>query len=127
LRRPLTLIALGLFLLGLEVAAGVVSLTAARFGTGVWAVLAGEEFLVPAPRFLAGAGLVLTAALLYGGMHWADLIKRRVTVDGDECPRCGTTTRRVRRRGWHRTLAKLFDVRVTRRHCERCGWSGLAT
>jgi ribosomal protein S27AE len=127
LRRPLTLIALGLFLLGLEVATGVVSLAAARLGTGMRAVLEGDEFLVPAPRYLAGLALALAGVALHGGVHWADVIKRRVAVGGEACPQCGATTRRVRRHSWHRVLAKVFDVRVTRRHCERCGWSGLAT
>ena len=105
----------------------MVSLTASRFASGMRAVLAGDEFLVPAPRFLAGFALALAGVALYGGVHWADLMKQRVAVDGEGCPKCGATTRRVRRHSWHRVVAKVFDVRVTRRHCERCGWSGLAT
>jgi ribosomal protein S27AE len=127
LRRPLTLIALGLFLLGLEVATGVVSVAAARLGVGMRAVLNGEEFLVPASRYLTGLALMLAGAALYGGVYWSDLIERQVAVGGDACPKCGTTTRRVRRHSWHRVLARVFDVQVTRRHCERCGWNGLAT
>jgi predicted nucleic-acid-binding Zn-ribbon protein len=127
LRRPLTLIALGLFLLGLEVATGAVFLALARLGTGMRAVLAGDEFLVSTPRYLVGLALVLAGVGLYGGVYWADLMKLRVVVGGEVCPKCGTNTRRVRRRSWHRALAKVFDVQVTRRHCERCGWSGLAT
>ena len=127
LRRPLTLIALGLFLLGLEVATGVVFLALARLGAGMRAVLVGDEFLVPKPRYVAGLALMLAGAGLYGGVRWADAIQRRVAVGGEACPKCGTATRRVRRRAWHRLLTRVFDVRVTRRHCERCGWSGLAT
>ena len=127
LRRPLTLLALGLFLLGLEAATGVVSLAVTRLATGLDAVLSGDEFLVSAPRYLIGLALALGGIALYGGVYWAEMIQRSVAVDGEACPNCGTNTRRVRRRPWHRVLSRIFDVRVTRRHCERCGWSGLAT
>ena len=127
LRRPLTLIALGLTLLGLEVATGVVSLTLARLGAGLGAVLSGDEFLVSTPRYLTGLALMLVGIALYGGLLWADRLERDVAVAGEICPKCGNDTRRVRRHSWHRALAKLFDVQVTRRYCERCGWSGLAT
>jgi len=127
LRRPLTLIALALLLLGLQVATGVVSLTVVRLWTGSRAILNGDEFLVSAPRYLGGLALILGAVSLYGGVRWADRIEKKVAASGEVCPRCGSETRRVRRRPWHRVLARIFDVRVTRRHCERCGWNGLAT
>jgi hypothetical protein len=117
----------GLFLLGLEVAIGVVSLSASRLGEGLRAAVSGDEFLVSAPRYLSGLALMLVAAALYGGVRWAERVKREVIVSGELCPKCGNVTRRVRRRSWQRAVAKVFDVRVTRRYCEGCGWSGLAT
>ena len=125
-RRPITVIALGLLLRGVEVATGAVSLAAVRLGAGAKAVLGGDEFLVSAPRYLSGLALALGGAVLYGGLLGVELVQRHI-AGGDLCPKCGTHTRRVRRRAWHRVLSRTFGGHVTRRHCERCGWSGLAT
>jgi hypothetical protein len=126
LRRPLTLLATGLLLLGIEVATGVVSLGVVRLGTGARAVLSGDEFLVSAPRYVAGLILTLAGTALFVGLGWAERIRRGVVAAGEQCPTCGAGTRRVRRYAWHRLMARIFDLEVTRRRCERCGWSGLA-
>lgn len=127
MRRPLTLLSLGLLLLGIEVATGVVSLGAVRFGTGARAVVRGDEFFVSTPRYLVGVTLTLAGAALYCGLRWAQVVRRSAAEGAEHCPSCGAETRRVRRSAWHRLVARVFDVRLKRRHCERCGWSGLAT
>ena len=127
LRRPLTLLALGLFLFGLEVATGGPSLAVARLWTGGRALAAGDEFLVSVPRYVIGLALTLGGTALYGALLWADLASKHVTADGSVCPNCGTHTRRVRRRGWHRVLSRVIGASVTHRRCERCGWNGLTT
>ena len=124
MRRPLTLAALGLLLFGLELATGAVSLTAVRLGTGLSALLAGEEFLVSGPRYVIGVALAATG--LYGSLLWAERAQRKIMVGGSTCPECGTQTRRVRRRRRHRILSRIIETSVTRRQCERCGWNGLA-
>ena len=128
MRRPLAAIAAGLLLLGVQLATGAVSLAVARLGAGAVALGAGEEFLVSAPRFLGGVVLILGGLATGGALLAAELLEGRYPVaQGDLCPNCGTHTQRVRRRAWHRILARASGARVTRRRCERCGWTGLAT
>lgn len=127
MRRPLAVAALALILFGTEVATGVVSLAAARLWMGVGAFLAGDDLLVATPRFVTGLVLIAAGAGLYGALLWAEGARRRLTEGGSVCLDCGTPTRRVRRRPSQRFLARVLEMAVTRRHCERCGWSGLAT
>ena len=127
LRRPLTLLALGLFLFGLEVATGGPSLVVARLWTGSRALVAGDEFLLSASRYVIGLALTLGGMAVYGALLWADLARKHITAEGSVCPNCGTHARRVRRRGRHRVLSRVIGASVTRRRCEHCGWSGLTT
>jgi hypothetical protein len=124
--RPLTVIALALFLLGLEVATGVVSLAGARLWAGSRAVAGGDEFIVSPARYVSGVAMCAAAVAFYGGLLWVGWMQRQL-AGGDLCPNCGAQTRRVRRRAWQRALFRTLDAEVTRRHCGRCGWSGLAT
>jgi len=59
-------------------------------------------------------------------MLWAERAQGEIRTEGSVCPNCGTQTKRVRRRKRHRILSRILETGVTRRSCERCGWSGLA-
>ena len=107
MRRPLTLAALTLVVLGVEVATGAVSLAVIRLWAGFGALLA--------------SGTTLATAMI-----WAERAGGQIFPAGQVCPRCGTSTVRVRRRKRHRILSRILETNVTRRHCERCGWNGLA-
>ena len=126
MKRPLTFVALGLILLGTEVATGAVSLAGARLWSGFGAALGGEASGVPAARYFTGAALLLGGLALYAAILWAETERRTISADGEHCPKCGTVTRRVRRRKRHRVLSRMLEANVTRRLCEQCGWSGLA-
>ena len=47
-------------------------------------------------------------------------------ISGLCAPPCLTATKRVRHRKQHKILSRILETNVTRRHCERCGWNGLA-
>jgi hypothetical protein len=126
LRRPLTFAALALMLFGVEVATGAVSLGAVRLWTGFGAFLDGDEGVVSTARYVSGLAILLSGAILFFGMLWADRVSGRILTEGSVCPNCGTATKRVRRRKRHRILSRILETNVTRRHCERCGWNGLA-
>ena len=130
MRRPLTLAALALILLGVEVATGVVSLAAVRLWTGFGAlaggVVGGEEAVIPAARYAIGLGLLLVGVGLGAGMLWADRAAGRILTEGTMCPHCLAATMRVRRGKRHKILSRILETNVTRRYCESCGWNGLA-
>ena len=119
--------ALGLVVFGLEVATSAVTLTAVRLWTGFSTLFAGDESLVSGSRYLIGIVLAFAGVTLYVVLLWADEAGRRITKDGVVYPNCGTQTKRVRRQRRHRMLARILETNVTSRHCERCGWNGLAT
>ena len=124
--RPLTFVACALLLLGIEVATGAVSLAALRLATGLGALLSGDEYVISAPRYLSGVAILLASAGLLAALAWAESERRAIHPEGESCPQCGTPTKRVRRRKRHRILSRILEANVTRRHCERCGWNGLA-
>jgi hypothetical protein len=126
LRRPLTLIALALMMLGIEIATGAVSVAVVRLGGGLSAVLSGDEYVISMPRYVIGLAIVLTGAAVAVGVLWAEIERRTILTDGSGCPKCGTPTKRVKRRARHRILSRILETHVTRRRCERCGWNGLA-
>lgn len=127
MRRPLTLVALGLILLGIEIATGAVSVAAVRLWVGLTATIAGDEYVIPGPRYLVGVVILLAGTALGVALLWAEAERRRIITEGSGCPKCGTPTKRVKRRARHRFLSRIIEANVTRRHCERCGWNGLAT
>ena len=124
--RPLTFVALALLLLGLEVATGAVSLAVVRLGTGFSAVLSGDEYAISAARYLSGVAILLTGGGLLTALAWAESERRTIRSEASTCPNCGSATKRVRRRKRHRILSRILETNVTRHHCERCGWNGLA-
>ena len=125
MRRPLTFAALALLLFGVEVATGAVSVAAIRVWTGFSVFLRGDELLVSGPRFVTGLVIALAGATLLGVVAWVEMVQSGVRFRRATCPRCGTATQRVRRLRRDRILAQIFEMNVTRRHCDRCGWSGL--
>jgi ribosomal protein S27AE len=127
LTRPLVYVALALMLLGIEVATGTVSLAAARMGAGLSAVLSGDEYVISAARYLSGVAILFASGGMLAAIGWAEIRRRGILPEGAVCPRCGTATKRVRRRMRHRILSWILETNVTRWHCERCGWNGLAT
>lgn len=126
MRRPLTLAAITLVLFGVEVATGAVSLAVVRLWTGLGALLAGDEAVISTPRYVIGLALIVSGVTLAGAIAWAEHAGGRIARVGESCPRCGTSTVRVRRRKRHRILSRILETNVTRRQCERCGWNGLA-
>ena len=126
MRRPLTLAALTLVVLGVEVATGAVSLAVIRLWAGFGALLTGDEAVISTPRYVAGLVLLASGTTLATAMIWAERAGGQIFPAGQVCPRCGTSTVRVRRRKRHRILSRILETNVTRRHCERCGWNGLA-
>jgi ribosomal protein S27AE len=113
-------------MLGIEVATGAVSVAARRLWIGLGATLNGHEYLISATRYVSGFTILLGGVGLFSALLWAETEGRGIVIAGEICPHCGTTTKRVRRRAWHRVLSRILETNVTRRRCERCGWNGLA-
>ncbi|MBW3535874.1 MAG: hypothetical protein KY453_11775 [Gemmatimonadetes bacterium] len=126
MRRALVLSALALALMGVELATGGVSIIMKRLVDGVGAALRGEESLFPGYRLVAGWALLAGAVTVVAALVWAGRVAQGVRSDGSSCPRCGGSTRRIRRRRRHRLLASLLEEGLTRRSCGGCGWTGLA-
>ena len=126
MRRPLTVAALGLMLLGLEVATQAVSVVAVRLWVGFTASFSGNQSVVSGPRYVTGVLLAVAGGVLLAVLFWADQAQGEIRTEGSICPNCGTQTKRVRRRKRHRILSRVLETQVTRRSCERCGWSGLS-
>jgi hypothetical protein len=120
------LAAFALILFGVEVATGAVSLGFVRLWTGFDAFLNGGEAVISTQRYLSGLALLSGGGGLLVAMLWAERAGGKITAAGSICPNCGTATKRVRRRKRHRILSRILEANVTRRHCEKCGWSGLA-
>jgi hypothetical protein len=126
LRRPLSLFATALLLLGTEVATGTVSLAFVRLWLGFQAVTSGGEFVISTPRYLIGGAILLAGVGVLVAILWVEAASQQILSDGSACPNCGTHTKRVRRRRRHKILSRIIETSVTRRRCERCGWNGLA-
>jgi len=125
LRRTLELISLGLFLLGLELAAGTLSLTTTRLRETL-AFRVGSTGPEGVPwTSLAGIGLTAVAVVLMGLTIFVRFGERRV-VDHVGCPVCGTRTNRVRRKVQERILGRVVGKAMSARHCGDCGWRGLS-
>lgn len=126
MKRPLAVAAIALMLFGVEIATGTLSLAAERLWLGLNAAFFGEQFVVPVSRVLAGTAALLVGLGLAALVLYAEAKGDRILLDGAICPKCGTQTKRVKRRVRHRILSKILEMDVTRRRCERCGWRGLA-
>jgi len=125
-QRGLAFISLGLTLLGLELSTEVISLTFSRLSAGVNAISNGVEFHVTTLRFVAGVGALGTGIVLWLMLMWLAHERKSVGAVGQLCPECGSSSRRVKRKRKHRLLSSLMGRRLTRRHCDVCGWSGLS-
>ena len=122
MRRILEVISAGLFLAGLELAVGTLSLTITRLRESFTNTL--ESDGVPW-RFAAGIGLMVLAVVLAGVTVLARYRKGGIQ-EHDGCPKCGARTRRVRREIQHRILGGLVGKSLSARHCGDCGWRGLS-
>ena len=78
MRRPLTVAAITLIVLGIEVATGAFSVAAVRLWVGLVAFLTGNEFVVSGPRYLTGVLLALAG----GVMLWADPAQGEIRTQG---------------------------------------------
>ena len=126
MRRTLSVLSLGLILLGLELSTKVILLGAGRLTSGFLAIANGFEFHVSAVRFMGGTGALVLGLACAGLVVWLAKAERRVSEVGASCPACGAETKRVKRRLTHRVLSTLMGQRLTRRSCGTCGWSGLS-
>jgi hypothetical protein len=126
MRRSLPFVSLALVLLGLELTTESISLTFARLRTGLTSVVRGVEVHVPMDRFLFGIGSLLVGLVLGFLLFVAARQRRAVAVVGHACPNCGSDTHRVRRGRLRRAADAVLGERLTRRHCEGCGWTGLS-
>ena len=113
-------------LLGLEVATQAVSVVAVRLWVGFTASFSGNQFVVSGPRYVTGVLLAVAGGVLLAVLFWADQAQGEIRTEGSICPNCATQTKRVRCRKRHRILSRVLEIQVTRRSCERCGWSGLS-
>jgi hypothetical protein len=125
-RRWLSVCALGLTLLGIELSTEVISLFFARLSAGATAVAAGVELQISANRYLAGVAAMVIGIGMALLATWIGVAARSVGTTGDRCPSCRADTRRVKRRWTDKLLSALLGHRVTRRHCGECGWTGLS-
>lgn len=126
IRRGLAFASGFLLLAGVELSTEGVSLVATRLGAGAGALLAGSEFHVSALRYGVGVGALTVGSGIALLLLWSARHRDDVATVGAACPQCGNHTRRVKRRGWQRLLSFVMGERLTRRHCEHCGWSGLS-
>ena len=126
MRRTLSVLSLGLILLGLELSTSVISLGTGRLTSGFLAIANGLEFRVSAVRFMSGIGTLALGLACAGLVVWLAKAERTFSAVGASCPACGADTERAKRRLTHRVLATLMGQRLTRRRCGTCGWSGLS-
>lgn len=126
IRRALAFISVFLLVTGLEMSTEAISLVLARLRLGLTAILTGSEFHISAMRFSVGFASMLLGMVFLVLLLWSELRRQEVATVGSACPQCGNPTRRVKRREWQRLLSTLLGERLTRRHCETCGWSGLS-
>lgn len=125
MRRALEIISVLFLLAGLEFAAGTLSHTIGRIEETIRFVFAGESLVAPAPVFVVGCVLIVFGVTLGFLTFWAKA-QNKVIQGGHDCPRCGTSTIRLKRRARHKLLAVLLGHRITHRRCGRCSWAGLS-
>jgi hypothetical protein len=126
MRRGLAFVSLVLVLLGLELSTEAITTVAARIAEGLSALLGGTEARLSGLRVVAGLVVLALGLGLWILLIWSGRKRRMLSMEGEECPQCGSRTRRVRRRGWQRLLGALLGEHMTRRKCETCGWAGLS-
>lgn len=125
MRRILEVISAGLFLAGLELAVGTLSLTVIRFSETFTNTFGSDEADGVPWRFLAGIGLMVLAVTL-AGVTVLVRYRQAGVQDHIGCPKCGARTTRVRRLIWHRILGRLLGRSLSARRCGDCGWTGLS-
>ncbi|HSM62018.1 MAG TPA: hypothetical protein VK849_14510 [Longimicrobiales bacterium] len=126
MRRGPDLIAAALVVAGLELSTEAVSLVAVRLRTGVLSFFTGTDFYVSEARFGFGVLLLFLGVLLGVLVLWARVEKRAANAVGRSCPKCGRTTKRVKRSEWERLASTLSGAPLARRQCDDCGWMGLS-
>jgi hypothetical protein len=124
LRRIPEILSLGLFLLGLELATGTLSLTVTRLRAALLNPTGSAASGEVEWRSVVGVGLIVLAVALAGLMV---VVRYRQRGIGDQvtCPRCGVRTNRVRRTAGDRVFGLLMGRRLSARRCGDCGWAGL--
>ena len=125
MRRILEVISAGLFLAGLELAVGTLSLTITRLRETFTNTLESDGADGVPWRFAAGIGLMVLAVVLAGVTVLARYGQGGIQ-EHDGCPKCGYRTRRVPREMRHRILGRLVGKSLSARHCGHCGWRGLS-
>ena len=125
MRHILEVISAGIFLAGLELAVGTLSLTITRLRETFTNTLASDGADGGQWRFVAGIGLMVLAVVL-AVVTVLTRYRQRGIQEHDWCPRCGAQTRRVRREIQHRILSRLVGKSFSARHCGNCGWRGLS-
>ena len=125
MRRILEVISLVLFLAGLELAAGTLSVTTTLLRE-TFTTTFGPDGPDEIPwRFLAGIALMVLAVVSAGTTVAVRFRQARIQ-DHVGCPKCGARTRRVQRKARHRMLGRLVGKALSARHCGDCGWRGLS-
>lgn len=109
---------------GLEIAVGGVSRTVIAVAEKLAVPEEGMEEGSRTVRLVLGSAVVGLASGSLALSAWARLLRRRI-VSGTACPACQGETKRLRRRGRDRLLAKLLRWNLQRRSCQKCGWKGL--
>jgi len=127
MRRGLAFSSFFLLLVGLEMSTEGLSLIVARLRSGVVAVMNDVPLHVSPARFVFGATLMVVGMTLWVLLIWSAGHRGDVATVGSTCPQCGNVTRRVKRRAWERLLSWIMGQRLTHRHCDTCGWSGLSS
>ena len=125
MRRIFEVISAGLFLAGLELAVGTLSLTITRLRESFTNTLGSDGADGVPWRFAAGIGLMVLAVVLASVTVLARYGQRGIQ-EHEGCPECGAQTRRVRRGTRHRILGRLVGKSLSARHCGDCGWRGLS-
>ena len=125
MRRILEVISLVLFLAGLELAVGTLSLTITRLRE-IFTHPLGPDASDGVPwRSLVGIGVTALAVVMAGTTVLVRYAEAGIR-DYVGCPECGARTRRVQRRTRHRILGWLVGKALSARHCGDCGWRGLS-
>ena len=123
--RVLEILAVVIFLAGLELAAGTLSHTFSRLEETIRLAFAGKSFVAPPGTFVLGGALVFVSASLGLTAYWARGQMKKVQP-GTNCTICGSKTERVKRQAKHKLLSTLAGQRLTLRRCGHCNWTGLS-
>ena len=127
MRRGLATVSLILVMLGVELSTQALSLMLDRFSSGFQAIVSGVDFHIAPVRFGSGILVLGLGVALWMIVIWSGQVKDAVSSMGTVCPDCGSPTRRVKRRWWHRLLSFVLGHGLTKRKCEICGWNGLSS